>query len=307
MRIAPIIAAALALAGAGPAAGMVLVYDTQEAVADLVAGGVTFARGALRQDPGPGGMLGGAGGADRVAKVSAADIEGLTPPEIARVLRAAIDDPEHGARSHLVAVDEIGRPFGDGARAHPRRGQGPVPVDPGSPGARLSAAMRLLEVPSPWGGTYARRVHFYLAPAVSTAIARGVGPHHNLGRDGKPHFGTFRGVMPGLAAGGGVWVEMYHGVGGRPAPLSAAEWRTVPHDVLEVFAGHGGSARRVHLLFAGTSAAPPGAPAGCRPMACQFRLARSTPAGRRLLANGAGAYRVGDQARDFAREVTGGL
>ena len=64
--------------------------------------------------------------------------------------------------------------------------------------------MRLLsERAHPAGGTYAERVHLYIAPAFSTSIALGRGVHHHLGNDGKPHRATWRGVMPALARAGG--------------------------------------------------------------------------------------------------------
>lgn len=300
------------LAAAAPTAPaatspMTLVYDLTDVVERLVdppsGRGLTPERGALRQDPGSGGMLAPGDNAPyRVGKVSGRDLEGMTAAQMAEALRLEIEEGSYGAGSHLVAIDEIGRRFGDGAPRVPRRGMRLPPVDPSSPGARFAAAMRLLDVPSPYGGTWASRVHVYLAPAVHTAIAAGRGPERNLGRDGKPHWSTWRGVMPGLARAGGVHLQMYSGVNGRAVSFTAATWRSVPPAFLGLFGRYGGDASRVHFLFTGGTV-PKGSPRGCGDaMGCTWALAEATPAGRAILANGPGVYRIGGDALAWLRE-----
>jgi hypothetical protein len=302
------VALATSVLAAAPAAAhpgrLTLVYDERGVVERLAAGpgALTPARGALRQDPGGGGMFApGDNARYRVAKVSGARIQGMSAPAIAALLRAEITRGSHGARSHMVAIDEIGRPFGEAPPAVKRKGGGPGPVLASSPGARFAAAMRMLDTPSPYGGTWASRVHVYLAPAVHTSIAAGRGPHRNLGRDGKPHRPTWRALMPGLARAGGVHLQMYHGVsGGARAPMTAGMWRTVPGAFLGLFTGAGGDPTDVHFLF--TSAGTPAGARGCTGVVCAWRLAESTAAGRTVLANGPGVYRIGPEAGVWLRE-----
>lgn len=170
------------------------------------------------------------------------------------------------------------------------------PVDPGSPGAKLSAAMALLAArPYPGGGSYADRVHIYVAPAFSTGIAAGRGPDRNLGADGKPHRASWRGVMPALARAGGVWVEMYHSSRAGLTSMTAAEWRSVPQGFGSYAARFGVDGHRLHMIIAGAPM-PAGADGCGDAMACQWQLAAATPAGAAMLANGPGAYRLGHQA-----------
>jgi hypothetical protein len=341
--------AAAALPAAASAAPMSILYDEQDAVraiTDPSGPGAPIGgdRGAFRQDPGAGGIFDPAGrdARFRIAKVSTSEIDDLAPEAMADRIQEEIDEPEIPNSSGLVGIDEIGNTFNDGrvrityswqsvrgkrirvASTHrlvvtrrggriARRGPAPLPVvDPGSPGARLSTAMEILASrPYPGGGSYADRVHLYIAPAFSTSIAAGRGPHRHLGNDGKPHRATWRGVMPALARAGGVWVEMYRPGGGGIQPMSAREWRTVPAAMSAYARRFGADTGRMHLLFSAAGAGPAGAPAGCgAPMTCQWALAASTPAGAALLANGPGAYRVGAEATAWRVEynrVLGGL
>lgn len=320
---------------------MSIIYDTQEAVWDLVfpasGPGLTAERGAFRQDPGPGGLFSEDGNdADhRIGKVSASELVGLTAEAMAERLRREIDDPRFGATSRVVAVDEIGNAFNDGrvkvryrnlsvrgkkirVAAHNKlvvtatgyrieRGKAPVPdVGSDGPGARLSEAMRILDVPSPYGGTYAERVHLYLAPAFGSSIGIGLGAHRHLGRDGNPHRATWRGVMPALAMAGGVWIEMYHysHTARDTYSFTAREWKLVPARFASYHRRFGGERDRLHMVFTGVTERPKGAPRGCgAPMVCQWRLARSTKAGRAMLANGPGAYRLRSKAGKWLAEL----
>jgi len=163
--------------------------------------------------------------------------------------------------------------------------------------------MSLLEVASPYGGSYASRVHFYLAPGLVTSIGAGRGPNDNLGRDGRSHFRTWRGVMPGLARAGGIWLEMYHGrrLGEGYQPFSAIEWLRYPGDLLGVFSAFGGASGRVHFVISNTPRVPAGAGAcaGRTPMGCVWTLADRAGANRAILTNGPGTYQVGGQAAEW--------
>lgn len=293
---------------------------------------ITGARGAVRQDPGIGGMFDPAGAdADhRIAKVSDHDMVDLPPEGIADLIQRQSDAPRIPNNTGIVAIDEVGNPFNDGrvtttyrwvtvrgkrirVASHNRivvtprgwrlvRGSAPLPpVRPDSLGSRLSAAMRILAArPHPAGGTYADRVHIYVAPAFSTSIATGRGPHRHLGNDGKPHRATWRGVMPALAAAGGVWLQMYHYSGRSVGTMSAKLWRTVPRTFTAYGARFGVRRDRVHFMLSGARQVPAGAPRRCGDaMACQWALARATPAGRAVLANGPGAYRTGALSRSW--------
>jgi hypothetical protein len=320
---------------------MSLIYDEQETVRQLTSPAgpgmpLSAERGLFRQDPGPGGILDpqGRDAQFRVAKVAAGDLAALSAQDMADRLAREIDHPKEPNTSGLVAIDEIGNTFNDGrARITHKwwtvrgkriklasqnslvvtrtgyrivRGPAPVPeVKPDSPGARLSAALAILAgMPHAGGGSYADRVHVYVAPAFVTSIALGRGPHRHLGNDGKPHRAAWRGVMPALASAGGVWLEMYHYTrAGGLTSLTAREWRVAPGAFARYHARFGGDGARLHMLMSQAPARPPGAAASCgEPMACQWRLAESTGAGRSMLANGPGAYRLGSQAGEWRAE-----
>lgn len=343
-RAVPLVLLALAAAALPGAASarMSIIYDEREAVRVLTdpsgpGAPIDASRGAMRQDPGAGGIFDPAGNdaAHRIGKVPAGELEGLSPEAMADRIQDEVDDPEVPNTSGLVAIDEIGNRWNDGrvrirysyVRVRGKRirvaagnrivvtkrgwrlvkGAAALPpIDPASPGAKLSAAMDLLAArPYPGGGSYADRVHLYIAPAFSTSIAAGRGPHRHLGNDGKPHRATWRGVMPAVARAGGVWLEMYHHDGSLRS-MTAKEWRTVPR----AFAGYavrfGGTPDRLHLLIGGTPA--PAGSSGCGDaMACQWALAASTATGRALLANGPGAYRLGSQAAAWRAEYNRAL
>lgn len=350
-RLVPLALALAAVAvvpAAAAAAPMSIFYDDQDAVRALTSPGGPGApigadRGAYRQDPGSGGIFDPAGRDDayRIAKVSASEITGLSPEAIADRLQDEILDPEIPNTSGLVAIDEIGNAFNDGrakityswksvrgtrirVASHNRlvitrtgwriaKGAAPVPpIDPASPGAKLSTAMEILASrPYPGGGTMAERVHLYIAPAFSTSIAAGRGPNRHLGNDGKPHRAAWRGVMPALARAGGVWLEMYHNNRTRGThSFTAKEWRTVPAAMGAYATRFGADTSRFHMLMSAAGTTPAGA-SGCgSPMQCQWALASSTPAGAAMVKNGVGGYRLGAEAVDwrieYNRVFTGG-
>lgn len=318
-----------------PSGPMSILYATTPEVRALTGPGagapLGVERGVYRQDPGPGGMLDPLGrDADhRLGKVSVRDMAAMSAEEIAAHIRRESDFPEVPNNTGLVGVDEIGNSFNDGRvpvryktvlvrgkkyriAAHNRivltrtgwrlvRGRPPATlpkISPDSIGARFSEAMRILDAtPHAAGGSYADRVHLYIAPAFVSSIGVGRGPHRNLGPDGKPHRATWRGVMPALARAGGIWLEMYHYNGRTVRTMAAPLWRMVPRGFSSYARRFGADPSRIHFLFSGATDVPRGAPRRCGDaMACQWALARSTPAGRAILANGAGAYRPATMA-----------
>lgn len=310
---------------------MSIIYDQEEAARQIFTGPnpLTPERGGLRQDPGAGGVFRADDGPHRLTKVNGRELSTMSVDQMVRTLKGAIDDaPLRGGGSGLVGVDEIGTFFRDPAvktryttttirgskirhATHNRIVQTPTgwrlvirssaPPVPGAahPGRRLSAAMEILAgMPSPFGGSYASRVNFYMAPAFVTSVGEGRGPHFTLGRTGGKNIRPgWRGVVRGLALGR-VWLEMYQGSGDA---VSSQTWRNVSKRLGPYLAKHGGSGLpQLHFLISGTPNAPKGAPRGCgSPMSCQWLLANSTPAGRAVLANGPGAYRAGDQAAEW--------
>ena len=110
--------------------------------------------------------------------------------------------------------------------------------------------------------------------------------------------------MPALARAGGVWVEMYHH-SGTTYSLTAKEWRTVPQAFTAYGRRFGVDPGRLHMMFAGSPSVPKGAKGCSEPMACQWSLAAATPAGRAMLANGPGAYKLGAQAAAWRQGYNG--
>jgi hypothetical protein len=84
--------------------------------------------------------------------------------------------------------------------------------------------------------------------------------------------------------------------------MTAPEWRRIPVVFSAYSARFRTAPERLHLLIGGPSAAPRGAPGCGAPMRCQWDLARSTAAGRRMLDNGTGAYRLGSTATEWRIE-----
>lgn len=322
--------AALVAVPALASARMTIIYDEQGPAARAFAGvaSVGAADTAFRQEPGRGGAFRESDGEFRIAKVNDEELRGRSAEQMAAVLKREIDAPdETEASSHLVAIDEVGNYFRDakakrefktvvvrgkryriakqndirvtkgGWRLIRRQAPPPEP-EPGDPGVRLSEALEILDqMPSPYGGSYASRVHVYLAPALVTSIGEGRGAHFTLGRSGSNHIRAgWRGVFPGLAKTGGVWLQMYHGHGGS---VSAKVWNRAPARIAGYLRRFGGSADTVHLMFTGSASEPAGATGCSSPMECQWRLASTGPT-RAILANGPGAYLLGSAAGEWA-------
>jgi hypothetical protein len=287
---------------------LTIVYDTAATTHQLVfprkGPGLSPTRGDLRQDGAPQGMFTpGSSAPYRISKISGADLARLPSSQMVAALKAQITRGTYGAQAHLVSIDEMLENFGEAPPANPQSNP-PLPrVNPNSPGARFTDAMRIMaSQQSPWGGTWASRVEVYISPGMVTSIADGRGPLRNLGEHNKPIAHSWRAVMPGLALVGGIHLEMYHGMGTPLKALTAAQWRAAPGAFIGLLRRYGGSASEVHFMITATTF-PAGAPRGYgSAMEASWSLARSTPAGRTVLANGPDAYRLGNNAAQWLAE-----
>ena len=285
---------------------LAMLYDIDPAVREVVhpsdgATGLTGPQGARRQEPSNSGLFGADDEQWMIGKVKLAEIIDMSTAAMVDVIQGAIDD----SPSHVIGIDEVTTSAADPAAPNAKGARAPAP-DPNSAGGRFAAALAALDAPSPYGGTWASHIHVYLAPAMTSAIAAGRGPDRNLGRDGRPHFRTYRAVFGGLSHVAGVWIEMYHGLGvTMTSPFTVSEWRSAPAAVGAEFRRAGGDMSRLHMLVTGSDTYPRGGtlPTGCvTPQACVWALAESTPAGRQILANGVGGYRLAQSARAFLAE-----
>ncbi len=258
----------------------------------------------------------------RVDNVVAAElVKRRTGARMAAYLRSRIDGDactftwgRVDCRSGLVFIDEIDYRFAEKApnlslpiwKKRPgKKLPAYRPVGrPGQPGYELSRAMDILSATRHRdGGTYASRVHFFIAPGVVSSIGVGRGPDHNLGRDGRPHYRSHQGVRRALQRAGGIWLEMYHfDRGGRGLyAFTTREWQDYPHRFALYLGGRGqtriNATLRSKMRFQISGRKPAfkgGAPAECRTgtaMTCVFTLA-SAPKNRPILANGIGQYKV---------------
>lgn len=221
---------------------MSILYATDPSVRDILAGssqmpGLPWL---FRQEPsnsGPGARL-GVDNSQRMTKLNGASLAKMKSSQMFDALWKGVNrscvTPAgiNTCPAHLLAVDEIGAAFG--------RVEGDQGVN--VPGYRLKSAMdHLARIQSPWGGSYASRIHFYLAPGVSTAIAAGRGPAHNRGADGEVKWPDYSSVIDAFTTAGGVWLEMYHYPtrGSARTPFTSTEWRTVPTAVAAFMAERG--------------------------------------------------------------------
>ncbi len=293
------------------------------------------------QEPNVGHLFAGDGDRPyRLSSVSGAQlITAATASGMASLLRRRIDEPgcpfagygAAGCSSRLVFVDELDFRFAERApnlntpawRGRTTRNQTkrvfpnyvPRPKA-GQPGYELTKAMAILAaIPFAAGGTYAERVHFYIAPGFVSSIGVGKGPYFNLGRDARPHFRSHEGVRGALRRAGGVWLEMYHfNTSTRTRrPFSTGEWTNSPKRFTRYLTGPGATTSdpayvgRLHFMM--TRGAPPvagGAPGACRntarPQTCQFILA-SLPQNEAIRANGVGEYKMEGDEDEWRAEV----
>ncbi len=336
LTFAALVVTATATATAAP---MIVLYGSPETNRKIVRPGAADALPidgrVFVQEPNVGHLF--AGDADKPYRLSGLPAAKLiaagNATAMAQLLRARIDAPgcvfapwgDSGCSSHLVFVDEIDYRFAEKApnlntpswRGRTSRNQAkrkfpnyvPRPL-PGHVGNELSAAMeQLAAIPYPDGGTYAERVHFYIAPGVVSSIGVGKGKFHNLGRDRRPHFRSHEGLRLALQRAGGVWLEMYHfdRASRTRRSFNTNEWRAYPWRFALYMTGPGSTTADPTMLaklhFHMSNGMPKnkgGAPAECAdaatPQGCQFALASSV-INAPILANGVGAYRMeGDEA-----------
>jgi hypothetical protein len=314
LGIAPALASGATPAAVPRAPGFQSVlYDTDIAATVIAHGesasgasigpGLTPARGAMRQEPSGSHVMGpnASDAAYRVAKINARQLIGLTASQMAGLITGAINGHcavysggivrNFGCASHLVTIDEVSPAFAD-----------PSTGGRGRAGQHFSQAMALLSrTPSPWGTSYAARVGVYVDAGMTVSISIGRGPNRNLNTRNKPQYATYRGVMPGLARAGSLWIEMYQGVYSPSGmrPLTLAQWRTVPSGFASYLATFGGSLSQLHFMFSNGG----GATRSCPDVqACQWAVADTPGVNRTILANGPGEYRLGGQEQSWLNQ-----
>lgn len=338
-------AAMTAAAATASAAPMLVMYASPDTNRQIVKPGT---QGALPldgrlyvQEPNVGHLF--AGDADRPYRLSGISGTALLAAgdatAMARLLRSRIDaDDCHfapwgsaGCQSHLVFVDEIDYRFaekgpnlnarawaGRTSRNQPRRKfPNYIPrARPGHAGYELAKAMEILAgLPYPDGGTYAERVHFYIAPGVVSSIGVGRGRYHNLGRDRRPHFRSHEGLRGAFRLSGGVWLEMYHfnRATRTRSPFNTYEWSVYPWRFALYMTAPGAAApdpalmAKVHFhMTRGMPKHKGGAPAECAnpatPQGCQFALASSVK-NQGILANGVGQYKMEGNEAEWRSHV----
>ncbi len=207
------------------------------------------------------------GGTQRMWKVSGSALAAKpTADAMAAMLKAAVDrrcvTPAgvNTCGANRVGVDEIGAVFGTPAGES----------EAGSPGERLKNAMiALAKKPFQPGVSYASRIHFYVAPGVSTSISAGLGPNRTLGENGKEMRRNYSQVMSAMSRAGGVWLEMYNYPerGKARQPFSGADWRDVPTRfaafLKERTTGDRNPLNYLHFVLTDTPGAPTPAPEPC--------------------------------------------
>lgn len=342
LTIAALVVTGTATASAAP---MIMLYATPETNRKIVKPGAADALPidgrVFVQEPNVGHLF--ADDADRpyrVARMPAANLLAAGNADaMARLLRSQIEAPgcitapwgDSSCMSHLVFVDEIDYRFAEKApnlntrawAGRTSRNQAkrkfpnyiPRPL-PGHAGNELSAAVaQLAAIPYPAGGTYADRVHFYIAPGVVSSIGVGKGKYQNLGRDRRPHFRSHEGLRGALRLAGGVWLEMYHfdQAAKTRRPFNTSEWAAYPWRFALYMTGPGSTTAdpavlgRLHFHMSnGMPKNKGGAPAECSnpatPQGCQFALA-SNAVNTPILANGVGEYRMEGNEAEWRSHV----
>ncbi len=191
----------------------------------------------------------------------------LPPKEIARRLRTAINGTCNLAmpcRSHLVAIDDVSTEF---------RGRG---------GARLRAAMALLNAPSPWGGTYAERVMMY----VPIQMMRGLQQEPARWNDARH----------AVAAGESYWLEMYESLGvGVMGDVAYSDWTQGVRATVGALEAAGGAVGRTHFMVGPSTGPIEGMPSALCPTrrGCAWYAAHASALNRHISRNGVGVYRFG--------------
>lgn len=201
----------------------------------------------------------------RVGRVTAAEFDGMTPKQIADRLIRAINrtcTKRMPCKSHIVAIDDINEGF---------RGAG---------GTRLLKAMRMLDRPSPWGTTYAKRVMMYVPIQMMDGL-----------RDDPTRW---RNAARAVAMGESYWLEMYKSVGkGRMGDLDYEAWTTGVRRTMASIIQAGGHVDRAHFIIGPDTGPIEGAPASmCRDgIGCAWKAIVANRLNNRISLNGYGFYR----------------
>ena len=317
-----------------------ILYDTDQGVADTLGTSTTmrFLPWIFRQEPSSSLPLAALGNnsSQRITKVKAAELALQPSAEaMATTLREAVDKScttpagFNTCGAHMVSIDELTQTYSQSPSS--------TRPNPNNPGVRLATAMSMLQqMASPWGGSYASRIHIYVAPGVSTSIAAGRGPFRTRGRDGKNHFRNYGWAVQALSRSADVWLEMYHF---RNTPTKTAftpkEWRDVPTAVATFMRERSRSTNplnKLHFMVgevAPTTGCPTLAPGpntpvtvtartsitalptpealevipdSGSPIACIWKRMQTGPVNQRIAANGVGTHRVtGATAEEFGR------
>lgn len=250
-------AALLALAAGGvttASARTFVVYDEAAAIAALAAPGpdgrpVTAAAGWLQQQPGTVRVLPDEALAAKVSTGAGSavtpSIRGMSAAQIAATLTEAI----RGAGGHTVFVDELNTAYR------------------GTAGEPLAVALAMMDHPTPWGDTYARRVHVYV-PTLPELIA-------------APE--RWSAAWTALARAGGTWFQTYHG---DLSPWTAAQWAAWPAAFRQRMEAAGGDPAHLHPVLSRGDQDAIWAAALTGP-ACE------------LTRNGVGAFRLGGDVAAF--------
>lgn len=206
----------------------------------------------------------------RIARVDGAELAPMTAADMAARLRKAINHTCTRAmpcRSHLVAIDDIDVEFR------------------GTAGTRLLNAMRLLDAPSPWGSTYAKRVMMYVPIQLVDAT-------RSTAAAWRPWADAARAVSLGES----YWIEMYISTGsGRVGDVEYDDWTAGVRRIVGIITANGGTVARTHFMIGPGIGPITGMPVAMCPdhIGCAWQAARATPLNRRINRNGSGTYRFG--------------
>ena len=206
---------------------------------------------------------------NRIARVTAIEFKGMTAQQIAQRLKRAINrtcTKRWQCKSHIAAIDDINTDF---------RGAG---------GTRLLKAMRMLDTPSPWGGTYARRVMMYVPIQMMDGLRN---PNERA---------QWLDAAKAVAMGESYWLEMYKSVGkGEMGDVDYAAWTTGVERTMTDIHDAGGQVARAHFMIGPAIGAISGAPKSMCPdgIACAWKAIIATGLNYRIAMNGYGYYRFG--------------
>lgn len=205
----------------------------------------------------------------RIARVTGTNLAPLSASAMAAKLRAAIDGTCTSTlpcTSHLTSIDDVGVAFR------------------GAPGRRLLKAMGMLDQPTQWGSTYAKRIVMYVPIEMIDAI-----------RTGKMR-PAWTDAVKAVALGESYWLEMYRSIAvGEIGDVDYTSWTAGVRSTVSALRANGGEMSRMHFIMGPGWGEVAGMPdAVCpRHFGCQWKATRMNALNRRLASNGIGLYRFG--------------